>query len=91
MAETSESVLSPDQVSRIENLYQVFKEVDPASLDDWVGDFEKDYPGLVDREIKVWEWMARRYEEQSPFLGSDARKELYGNLLDASGTIPLDD
>src|SRR4051812_46034993 len=51
--------LTENQLARIRALHATFAEVDPNPLEKWIDDFKRDAD--PDRELAVWERMARAY------------------------------
>lgn len=77
--------LTEKQLERVRYLQSVFREVDPTPLEKWIEDFRRDEN--PDREIAVWEGMAKPYEvfAASRDLTLAAKKEVYGVVLMRSG------
>src|SRR5262245_29705834 len=51
--------LTREQVERITRVQEIFKEVDPTPLAEWIDDFKRDLD--PDREIRIYEAMAMAY------------------------------
>jgi hypothetical protein len=77
--------LSPDLVARITQLHDTFQDVDPTPLSKWLDDFKRDQDPV--REIRIYEAMARAYTAYcgGRDLTADAKREVYGVVLQRSG------
>ncbi|HEX8912745.1 MAG TPA: hypothetical protein VF796_10335 [Humisphaera sp.] len=77
--------LSQEQLDRIARLQETFAEVDPSPMDVWIDNFKRDRD--PDRELRVWEQMARAYSAftSSRPLTLAEKKEAFGIVLARSG------
>lgn len=65
--------LSEDQKKRAVAIWETFKEVDPSSLEEVLANFERDLDS--ERELAVWEGMAKEYKEALPRLPTLRQKK----------------
>jgi hypothetical protein len=76
------SELTPDQERRIEAFKRVLSEHELTSLEDALANFRRDR--TPEREIQVWERIARTYEDElsvRPLAGTAERRLLYRVIL----------
>jgi hypothetical protein len=77
--------LTPEQIERITELQDTFREVDPTPLAEWIDDFKRDRE--PDREIRIYESMAAAYAGfcSGRSLTLEAKREVYQLVLMRSG------
>ena len=77
--------LTDSQISRITELQQTFKEVDPTPLEKWIDDFKREQD--PDREIAIWGSIVSPYRKFASSEGVDLamKNEAFGLLLMRSG------
>ncbi len=73
--------LSSLQLTRIDYLYNTFKEVDPTSKEKWIDDFKRDRN--PDKEIEIWEMMANAYNSycNGKAIDLNVKKEVFEIVL----------
>jgi hypothetical protein len=84
--QTKQSTLTSDQITRIKKAHAILGEVDTSSLDQTIGDFEKDRD--PEREIRIWESIADGYQSYCSRhqLSEEGKTDVFGLLLLRSGT-----
>ena len=65
--------LSDDQIRRIKAYKKILGDIDPASLEKTIEDFRRD--GDPESEIRVWEKIARLFDEEVKSRKSPSRRE----------------
>jgi hypothetical protein len=78
--------LTPDQIDKIRKIQSTFAEVDPASLEERMANFQRDKN--PDNEIAIWLQMADVYEKylnsKNGKLDLNTKKEVYKLILSRS-------
>jgi hypothetical protein len=79
--------LPPDLEERIRKFEPVFEEVYPKSHEEWLEGFKCDIN--PQSEVRLWEAMAYAYQTflRNRSFSRPARKEIFGLLVTAGGTI----